>query len=354
MVKQMNYKELADAYLTKVDQGAKACNQEDSIEFRRKRAELIKYYEKYKVVLAPHSASFYVDVGGGFKEFYGECQRKAFLDYHKSNIIYDETGIAIRRMTFGKLAEEQEHKYEEKAGILVASNFRMSKEITPEVILSCEVDSVVKLETETVLIEHKSYDGYQAKKEVQGSKDTPGMPKYEHIAQGMFYLAITPDHYSDVSKLLYHYRTRAELYPTIHVMELDLIKNDKGVIIDGYPIINGTKYTFTSLRQLLLRGVELTNFIIKKKLPPREPEYCYSEEKIRHLFSLGSISKTKFADWQKGERIGDWQCDAKYCPFFRACRGDRPGMNEPNDDEVLSNVNTKTVLKSDDLDTSLW
>jgi hypothetical protein len=349
----MNYKDLAEEYLNKADEGAKKIHNEDSIAFRKKRADLIQSYEKYKVVLAPHSASFFVDIGNGFTKFYGECQRKAFLEYHKSGFDTEESGIAIRRMCFGKLAEEQEHVYEEKAGILKASNFRMSKEITPDVILSCEVDSVVTVGSETCIIEHKSYDGYQAMKDIQGSKDNPGLPKYEHIAQGMFYLAITPDHYTDIKRLLYHYRTRSTLYPTIHVMELDVILDDNKKIVDAYPIINGTKYTFVSLRQLLLRGVTLANYIMKKKLPPREPDYCYSEEKVRHNFSIGEISKSKFAEWQKGERIGDWQCDPRYCPVFKACRGDKPGMNEPTDDEVIANVNTVKVLKSDDLDSAM-
>lgn len=352
----MSHREdLIREYANKSDAGALACNRDQREEWKKKRREENEKFSSYKVIIAPHSASFKADRGNGFFTFHGKCPRAVFLD--EIEAVGDETedGISLRRMEFGRMSEEREHAYESKSGILTYSNIRVSKEVTKDILLSCEIDSIVNILSKKVIIEHKTYDGYYAKKTIQGNKSTVPMPKMEHLAQVMLYLAIAPNIDSEIKEAIIHYRTRAELYPTYHFIELNEIKNNEGDIIDALPIINGVEHNLVSVRTLMTNAVSLANHIMQKKIPPRGPEYCYSEDKIRYLLEMGDISKKQYKEWQdSGARVGDWNCNKKYCPYYSACIGSNPEIRLPTDEEVMKSINQSKIVKSDDTELSMW
>jgi hypothetical protein len=228
-------------------------------------------------------------------------------------------------------------------------------EVSETVMISGELDTLANLAGHKFIVELKSYDGYYAKKQVQGNKSREGMPKPDHVAQNMFYLSMLEEDkkHSDAEGVLFHYRTRADLYPTYHVMTLDKIQDSSGNTIDSYPVINGKRREFISMRGLLVNGLELANYIESNQLPPRKPEYQYSEEKIRYLLAMDEIAKSKYKDWQEGKcNVGDWQCNPKYCKFFNLCRGQTPWDKNtlPSDDQIMTEMHKTVLDNSNDID----
>ncbi len=339
----------AKIYLNSINRGCELDSEEQEEVYKNKRKESLQ--ENSVVVISPSRSSFFRDTGAGFSLLEGKCQRQAFLDYKLATVTNKSDHISYRRMRYGQIYEAQEHVYEKKAGILIESNYRMEKKISDKVSISGELDSIVNLEGRKFIVEHKSYDGYYAEKQIKGSSTTNGMPKYDHIAQNMFYLAMLkedPKH-QDVEATLFHYRTRGSLEPTIHVLQLAETRNSEGKIVDAYPIINGTEYHFVSLKELITRGIILANHILNNTLPPREPDYEYSEDKIRYLLSISEISKTKFQEWEKGKtKLGSWQCSRIYCSYFDRCMGHTPNNKAswPCDEDILKDMYKETVDKT--------
>jgi hypothetical protein len=343
----------ADVYDTAVNDGCEKEHEKETqiyVDKRRKSME-----DGSKMIISPSRSSFQLDMGGGVNTFVGKCQRQAYLESKEATITNKGNTAGLRRMKYGKIYEEQEHEYEQSGGILIDSNMRMEKKISDKISISGELDTLANLDGHKWIVEIKSYDGYYAKKQIQGNKSRAGMPKYDHIAQNMHYLAMIKEHpeHSDTEGVLFHYRTRADLVPTYHTLELDEVKDPEGKIIDAYPIINGTPYKFVSLRDLLTRGISLANHIMEDKLPPRDPEYQYSDEKIKYLLGIDEIAKSKYKEWQEGKsNIGDWQCSRLYCPYFKLCRGVTPDneATAPSDEDIMKTMNAGVTEVSSNLD----
>lgn len=348
-------------YAQQIDKGAVKDFEDQSDDYQAKRDESIAGKKEYKVIISPSRASFFLDLGSNVKILQGECHRHAFLNKKGFPITNRPDPKSIRKMRFGREFERVEHIYEEKAGIMEKHNFRMNKEITPNVLLSCEVDSIVRLsDNKLYIIEDKSYDGYYAIRHVCGNKSRRGMPKYDHIAQSMYYLAIATDfldknEFSETT--IFHYRIRSNMDPKFHILQLDKVLDVEGNVIDAYPLINGTKYEIVSLKELFSRSIILSDFIINNKLPPRDATHSYSEDQIRYMLSIDEVAKSAYKAWQEeGKTIGDWQCSPYYCRYFHICMGDRPKEIDtlPSDDEVMSKLGQHTIDTSTDIDSSMW
>lgn len=332
------------AYLNAVNRGCEIDFEEKVEEYKEKRRKSLE--KDSVVIISPSRSSFFRDVGGETFILEGKCQRQAFFDYKLATETNKSDHISYRRMRYGQIYEEQEHVYETRAGILLESNYRMEKKVSDKVSISGELDSLVNLDGKKYIVEHKSYDGYYAERAIKGNTTIVGMPKFDHIAQNMFYLAMLkedPKH-KDVVATLFHYRTRGSLEATIHLLELAEVRDKEGNLVDARPIINGVEYNFITLKQLITRGIKLANHIMNNTLPDREPEYEYDEDKIRYLFSINEVSKTQFQKWEKGQaRIGSWQCNRIYCSYFDRCMGATPGSvdSRPSDEHILKTMHDK-------------
>ena len=214
---------IGNEYSALIDKGAAMAFEAGQDDYKTRREESISTDKKYPVIMSPSRASFFLDYGDGLTVFQGECHRNAFLSMMKFPATNLPSIPSIRKMRFGQLFVAEEHRYEEKAGILVKKNYRMNKEITPNLLLSAEVDSIVKLGGKHYIAEIKSFDGYWAKRHVEGNKSRVGMPKYDHVAQNMLYLAIIVDTFPEVDSTIFHYRTRSEMFGTFHILELDKV-----------------------------------------------------------------------------------------------------------------------------------
>lgn len=330
-----------------VDAGCRIINKEAMAEYNLKREENLKN-SSIKYIISPSRASFFRDLGGDMKAFCGKCQRQSFLDEYGATVTNMPSAVSLRRMKYGQIYETQEHLYEEAGGILIAKNLRLLKQVSDDTAISGELDTLANLNGHKYIVEIKSYDGYFAVNHIQGTKTTPGMPKYEHIAQNMFYLAMLreqPEH-KDTEGTIFHYRTRGDLVATYHVMDLETVTDSSGKVVDAYPIINGCTHRIISLRDLITRGIYLANYIKNGTLPPREPDYRYTDDKIKYLVELGDISKNMYTKWQQGkQQLGDWQCSKSYCPYFNLCMGRSPDNPDtwPSDKQVLEGAKSPVL-----------
>ena len=340
-----------------LDIGVKKDFQDQLQEYQNKRSQSQGDGKDNVIIISPSKASFHLNMGSNICVFKGECHRKAFMASAGFSCTNETDCLSIRRMRYGQVYETQEHEYETKAGLLIEKNLRVNKHVTPDVMISGEVDSIVEVDGKKYICEIKSYDGYWAAKMIQGNKTTKGSPKYEHIIQNMFYLMLIKDKYPEIDSTIFHYRTRGDLVGTFHLLTLEYQYDSNGTVLDAYPVINGCRFTYTSLRELITRGVTLSNYIKNNVLPPRDPEYMYSDEKIAHLLSLGEVSKSKYKEWEAGETIiGDWQCFNAYCPYHNLCLGQTPKDRDswPSDEEIMSKLHLNPLDKNLDSDTMIW
>jgi len=329
----------ADIYEKALRVGCKATFEEGKKEYEKKRQDMKK--KDNKLIISPSRSSFFVNMGNNVKKFIGKCHRQSFLEAKMATVTNPINETSMRRMQYGKMHEKQEHGYEEKGGILIAKNMRMEMNINEKLKVSGELDTLANLDSHKYIVEIKSYDGYYTERHIQGNKSRRGMPKYDHIAQNMYYIAMIKDikEHADTEGVLFHYRTRGTLYPTYHTMHIEEVKDEKGNLVNAIPIINGVRIDIINMRTLLNRNIELANYIFANKLPPRDPQKCYSDEDIKYLLRIGEVSKSRYKKWQNGEiDIGDWQCSSRYCPYYNLCRG--TGKDLPSNEEIMNKIHT--------------
>lgn len=225
----------------------------------------------------------------------------------------------------GKAVEESLVEHWKQMGIWVDNNIKFR---SPQYKISGELD-VVLLDPETeelILVEVKTYYGYQATKELMGNpyKNIAGQPKDQNLLQILIYLFLH-QHIFKRGKLIY-----IEKVCKNHIeFDISLVKEGDNT----YPVINGIVKRRFSIEQVLERYKELEKYLDNKELPERDFELSYSSEKIEQLFKDKEISKTKYEKWKKkGVPIGDWNC--AYCNFKSVCYDIDPAeLPDPDTDE---------------------
>lgn len=347
------HQELCQAYLNAIDHGARQDYEDQSEIYKIKREESIanSHATAYDVIISPSRASYFRELTDTISLFTGECTRHAFFAKHNFPVTNHPPANNIRKMRYGQIFEAQEHIYEKKGGILLHKNYRMQKKVSENIIISGEADTVAEIEGIKFIAEIKSYDGYYAIKHIKGTAKVAGMPKYDHVAQNMFYLAMIRDYIPEIKYTVFHYRVRSDMSPTVHLLSLEEEYDKQGNVIDAYPIINGYRYAFVSLRTLISRSITLAECIRNKKLPPRDPDFSYSEEKIRYLLETGNISKTAYKEWQDGKHpLGDWNCSRYYCRYFDLCMGQTPSIKEslPSNNDIMNRLEVYEIDKNTD------
>ena len=337
----------AKVYEQALQKGCKSQFDEETVNYEKRRKDTMD--KSNKLIISPSRSSFFVDLGSNVNKFIGKCHRASFMDHKHATKTNPTDTTSMRRMKYGQMHESQEHIYEEKGGILIDKNVRMNKDINDKVRISGELDTLANLDGHKWIVEIKSYDGYYAEKMIQGNKSKLGMPKFDHVAQNMYYLTMLKDHpeHADTEGVIFHYRTRGSLFPTYHVLQLDEVYDNNGKLVDALPIINGIKYDFVSMKKLLMRDIELANYILANKLPPRDPTYQYDDDTIKYMLAIGEITKSGYTKWQNGQqRLGDWQCNNRYCNYFNICRG--KNCENPSDDKVMENMKNEVIDTNND------
>jgi hypothetical protein len=188
---------------------------------------------------------------------------------------------------------------------------------------------------EPIGVEIKSISEYKCKQAVE-------QPIEDHVLQSIIYLDYynknIPDDQKKITRWYLWYLARTEnwtIKPKPHLSDLTLlwdfcIELDS----DGVPIIhlpNGSSQSWShfNISKIYKRYEELSEFVDKKVVPPRDYEVAYSEEKILALHKVDQIArktdKTTIDRWVKkgcppGKlkvSMGDGAC--MFCEYSKRC-----------------------------------
>ncbi len=260
----------------------------------------------------PTEASVELSQPGKDKEVIGSCMRAAYYRY-KGGF----TGTAFTSYTqwiflTGKAVEAELIDKWKEMGIWVDNNIKFR---SVEHHISGEIDVVLKEPQtgELILVECKTYYGYEATKEICGNpkKGILGKPKDSNLLQILIYLYLHR-HIFARAKLIYIDKTCKD-----HA-EFDITLSEEGN--KTYPVINGITQRRFAVEEILERFKKLKIHTEINEIPDRDFELVYSSDKIEKLFAAKEISKTKYEKWQKkGVPIGDWNC--AYCRYKVECYG---------------------------------
>lgn len=210
------------------------------------------------------------------------------------------------------------------AGVLLGSNVKF---VDVDRYISGEVDGVI-LDPETgkkVILEMKTFYGYEAKKNLCGNRTVKPKPKDPHLLQSFLYLGHFSDQIEDVV-IMYFARddhTTTEFHVTVHEE-------------DGkrYPKIettwNNEPYSYIDKR-ISLEGIyerfdDLMETLKTSTLPPPDLMHIYPDAIVEEKWAAKEIAKTRYENWSRNKTkypIGDFMCgtggDAGYCSYRSMC-----------------------------------
>ena len=214
------------------------------------------------------------------------------------------------------------------AGVLLASNMKF---VDVERYISGEIDALI-WDEETgrkIIIEMKTFFGYEAKKNLVGNRNVKPKPKDPHLLQACIYLNHFKDEV-DEAVLMYFARddhTRAEFSISRHH------ENGK-----TYPKITtvhlGSEYVYVDKR-ITLEGIysryeDLMKASRDAKLPKPDYMHIYPEEKVIAMHGRGEIAKTRFENWSRNKDkypIGHFMCGtgdgSGYCSYRTMCHAQK-------------------------------
>lgn len=216
------------------------------------------------------------------------------------------------------------------SGTLAAAHKRFHQNIKYNYVLSGELDAIGRDPNtgDYFGVEVKSIYGYNAEKEVIGSvgerrAGRKGKPKPQNVMQAAIYDYAWPE--LPYFKLMYIMRDK------VLKAEFDIVvDHDSGrIYIDGEAIEEYTIFdVFTRFSNLALA-------LHTSRLPARDYELRYSDEKMNKIVARDQIAKTNKDKWTKywdrtveiaetgkgrglmRPELGDWQCS--YCKFKEFC-----------------------------------
>tara|TARA_R100000988_G_C3995898_1_gene165708 strand:+ start:655 stop:1779 length:1125 start_codon:yes stop_codon:yes gene_type:complete len=307
----------------------------------------------------PTGASALMKNERGEEVLVGKCLRQVW--YSKKRVPRTNPANDNSQFIFmmGNMAEEGLQDAWRKAGVLLEENAKIraniakNPETDDEIMLSGEVDAIVRMAHDEVVdgiprtvidpskaigIEVKSKWGYGAKKVMQGSRDSTyehGFPQIEHLMQTALYLhtrkAFEDFHNVEIPYFVICYISRDNgLHKSFRI---ELSEGYEGRII--VKDMNGNEIKPKVEKSLdwgvQARPIELTIDMMRERYlqqienlksdtpPPREFDLRYSDEKAERKFNAGELSKTKFNEHGKKPlaEIGDWNCS--YCDWKGVC-----------------------------------
>ena len=294
--------------------------------------------------LYPSEASVEYTDAYGERTVLGGCMRQAWLRVKmmeslartresrfclpigENDIIVQPTPYTAKTMWVFEAGNKYESMVKEKmlaSGILAASHKRFFRNIKYGYVLSGELDAVGKdpRTGEFFGVEVKSIYGFNAEKEVIGNTGErragrKGQPKPQNVMQAAIYDFVWPE--LPYFKLMYIMRDK------VLKTEFDIsVEQDTGrIYVDGDPI---KEYT---LFDVFSRFSNLALALHTSKLPPRDYDLQYNDEKMNKLIARNKMAKTNSEKWEKywdrtqeiaetgkgrplmRPELGDWQCFA--------------------------------------------
>lgn len=265
----------------------------------------------------------------------GKCARAIWLrlkGIDKTNDTYLPN--QVMRMNVGKEVENSCIEQYKKAGIYVANNMMLTYEPMPGIIITGEVDVVIRdPEGNKVLVEEKSIYSTFAQRDNFGHKlfkgAGPGKPRISYLMQLGLYLY----HFSRLPKKDPAYAP----YGIIHVtdrgdghygfFEVELVKESRILPEGGSVPIHRVAYwsedlevpytlTTWTMEDVVERYAYVKRHLDEDKMPPRDFDDNYSKEKVERYHKAGLISDSKHKKFMashgprgKGkEVISDWNC----------------------------------------------
>lgn len=195
--------------------------------------------------------------------------------------------------------------------------------------LSGRIDAVIKdINSDNLVgVEFKTVGTFVSQGVIKPTAKYPLAPKEEHVLQVMLYLWHYKDY--DIDKWVLFYMNRDSFEQREHIVRLG---NHDGEV---YPIIMnemGTlDWTHLTLNNIISRWHQLELALKENKLPDRDYEVQYSNQKIIQMYKRNQLNKTesskvqraltKFTNIDNSETPiltkGDWQC--RFCPYAELC-----------------------------------
>lgn len=136
-------------------------------------------------------------------------------------------------------------------------------------------------------------------------------PKPEHVLQVMVYAGV---YANEITQWVIPYFCREP-------GKWDPVEHQVRLMPDGHVSVNGQKWEGYTVNKVFERYRELLEAVDARRLPDRDFELEYSQEKIRDMARKGLLNKTDTAAVRRGKKVvkGDFQCN--YCPFKNRCWG---------------------------------
>jgi len=251
------------------------------------------------------------DAGCCVNEIYhGECMKKIYWKIMGVPYTNPVNSRVKRVMDVGSLIEHNEIKYSKgSACIYVDNNIRFKYEMSPNIVISGEIDAIYVVDDIYYGIECKTGSGWYFRNSIFGSKTALGFPRAKDLLQVMIYLDYckqTPSMLIDTFKLIYIDRGRCD------TQEFDIkLSNDKKAIIDNELLSEFSIYDIRDTYE------NLQNYINTDTLPPNCYHNFYDKSTMKQMYIKKIITKNQYIKWMKTGGGMDYQCS--YCMYLNRC-----------------------------------
>lgn len=274
----------------------------------------------------PSAASTIDEVSG---EVIGACLREQYyrcMGYERSD---KPTAYSQYIFAAGKIWEQWIIEQFKMMGQYLGSNIKF---VDTNRYISGEVDLVVKdpeNEAKKLILEIKTWYGYEATKQICGTAYEHPTPKDSNVLQAFIYL---DQFMGQVDKSVLMYLSREN--QSRNQFEIEMVE------IDGkhYPKIstfwdkatNAEKiFSYVdkriSIEGIYARYAELMEALKSGIMPKGDFRHSYTKEEIEQRFKDGLISKTAYEKWQKDKNalaLGYWKCKS-YCDYRTTCKAQK-------------------------------
>jgi hypothetical protein len=172
----------------------------------------------------------------------------------------------------------------------------------------------------------KTLYGYYAGKGIFGTKNTVGKPKDKHLLQTIIYAR---EFYGILDHFQIPYLERGD--GSMKTFKVSVMPDEVDGEIIYRPLLNDELITDYTIDDMYARYSNILAAVAAKRLPQREFQYKWSNEKVEMEFAAGNLSKSAYeafkttkkngtVSYHEKERPGNWECS--YCSFRKICYAD--------------------------------
>ena len=195
----------------------------------------------------------------------------------------------------------------------------------PEYQVSGEVDLVMRHPQEPDMLvgcEIKSFYGYNATKEIMGTRKERGFPKMDQLLQTFNYVDWFKESFQGF-KMIYLARdeTKNRKQFDIHFhRQVNQVGGQDQTLV--YPMVNGQVFPKFTLNGIYDRYQQIWDYYSQKEVPPRDYKLYYSPEEMEERIALGLVAKTNLEGFRRKPsdlkfRKAGWRCS--YCDYRWHC-----------------------------------